>query len=352
MGAFDGVSRLRGAAVLAVALACAACGDPPVPPDASGPAVATESVRTPSGPVLDIRARPGLEGLAESVGNDPQLWRSMPGIPDSILAGKRVTVWFVEDLASLDSVGLGRKEPWVAGVADPGRRLIGLRVDGAQRNLDRLRAVYRHEAAHVALHAATGGNTSSWLQEGYAQFVSGTWDWREGWRLQFTLMRSGEGLLADIDGRFRSGRDPETAYILAYTAVDALRSLAGDAGLEALFGALRSGLSFDAAVRRVYGLTAEQFETRWRERVLDRYGWLYLLSRTAFVWLGVTLLVIGLGIARVRRDRRRLAEMKERERRESEALEAALRAVIRLHGRPGDPPPGDSGHVDEPSNVS
>ncbi len=352
MGTLDGVSRRRWIAGLAALAAMAGCSGESAGPGTSETAVAVDSARAPFAPELDVRAGPGLEGLAESIGNDRAIWRSMPGIPDSVLAGKRVVVWFVEDLASLDSVGLGRREPWVAGVADPARRLIGLRVDGAQRHVDRLRAVYRHEAAHVALHAATGGNASSWLQEGYAQIVSGTWDWREGWRLQFILMRGGEGMLADIDGRFRSGRDPETAYILAYTAVDALRSLSGDAGLEALFGALRSGRSFDAAVRQVFGLTAEQFETRWREKVLDRYGWLYLLSRTAVVWLGVTFLVIALGIARVRRDRRRLAEMKERERREAAALEAAVRAALRFRGSPGGASPGDAADVDESSNVS
>lgn len=340
------------ASTLAAGLVLVGCDGGPSEPYGTDTAVVAEASRPSSGPVLDIRAGPGLEGLAESVGNDRGLWGSMPGISDSVLAGQRVTIWFVEDLASLDSVGLGRREPWVAGVADPERRLVGLRVDGAQRNVDRLRAVYRHEAAHVALHAATGGNASRWLHEGYAQIVSGTWDWREGWRLQFTLMRGGEGLLADIDMRFRSGRDPETAYILAYTAVDALRSLAGEPGLRALFGALRSGRDFDAAVRDVYGLTAEQFEARWRDGVLDRYGWLYLLSRTAFVWLGVTVLIIALGVARVRRDRRRLAEMKERERRESAALEAAIRALLRLRETPSGSATTEGDGVDESSSVS
>jgi hypothetical protein len=198
---------------------------------------------------------------------------------------------------------------------------MALRVSGSQRNFDRLLAVYRHEAAHIALHAATGGNTPRWLHEGYAQMASGTWDWREGWRLQFTLMRGGQSILSDLDRRFRSGLEPQTAYILSYTAVDALRSLGGDPGLEGLFAALRRGDRLDAALREVYGLTAEQFERRWRERVLDRYGWLYLLSRTGFVWLAVTFLIIGLGVARIRHDRRRLAEMRERERGEGAAVD-------------------------------
>ncbi|MFW6088946.1 MAG: peptidase MA family metallohydrolase [Gemmatimonadota bacterium] len=314
MGARDGL--LRSSLLRVAVVALAACGHSADPGD---PAVAGSGAG-PSGPDLEVRADPGLQELARSVTETRGVWTSMPGIPDSVLAGRRVVVWFARDLSTLDSVGLGRPEPWVAGVADPGRRRIALGVAGSRRNLDRLLAVYRHEAAHVALHAATGGNVPRWLHEGYAQMASGTWDWREGWRLQFTLMRGGHSILSDLDRRFRTGLEPRTAYILSYTAVDALRALGGEAGLEALFQALHDGDRLDTALRRVYGLTADQFERRWRARVLDRYGWLYLLSRTGFVWLAVTFLVIGLGIARLRHDRRRLAEMRERERREA-ALE-------------------------------
>jgi len=299
------------------AVALAACGPATDPGDT---AVGGGGARAP-GPELEVRADPGLAELARSVTEAREVWTSMPGISDSVLAGRRVVIWFARDLSALDSVGLGRSEPWVAGVADPPRRRIALRVSGSQGNLDRLLAVYRHEAAHVALHAATGGNVPRWMHEGYAQMASGTWDWREGWRLQFTLMRGGQSVLSDLDRRFRTGVEPQTAYILSYTAVDALRALGGDAGLEALFAALRAGDRVDAALRRVYGITAEQFERRWRERVLDRYGWLYLVSRTGFVWLAVTLLIIGLGIARLRHDRRRLSEMRERERQEAAAIE-------------------------------
>lgn len=318
LGALRILGVLRAVVALGVVLGSgAACGELPEPED-------TRTGAAPGGgPRLEVRADPELEELARSIAGYGEVWTSMPGIADSILAGGRVVVWFVRDLSTLDSIGLGRSEPWVAGVADPSRRLIALRVGGPQRNIDRLLAVYRHEAAHVALHAATGGNVPRWLHEGYAQMVSGTWDWREGWRLQFTLMRGGQSMLTDLDRRFRSGVEPQTAYMLSYTAVDALRSMGGDAGLAALFADMRRGNRFDVALRRVYGITAEQFERRWRERVLDRYGWLYLLSRTGFVWLSVTLLIIALGIARIRHDRRRLAEMRERERREAAAAQQA-----------------------------
>lgn len=325
-------------ATLVAGLLAIGCADRPA---ADGSARAESSLR---GPDVTVRAVEGLGPLAEEVGLDARPWTGFPGIADSLLAGRAVTVWFVRDAATLDSLGLGPQEPWVAGVADPARGLVALRVDGPQRNLGPLRSVYRHEAAHVALHAATGGRASRWMQEGYAQMASGTWDWRQGWRLQFLLMRGGHAVLSDLDRRFRAGLDPENSYILAYTAVAALRDIGGEPGLRGLFGRLREGESFDAALRDVYGITEGQFEERWRKRVLDQYGWLYLASRTAVVWLAVTLLIIGLGIARVRRDRRRLAEMKERERRDAEALEQALR---RFYSRPGTERPD----VDGPPNV-
>jgi hypothetical protein len=47
---------------------------------------------------------------------------------------------------------------------------------------------------------------------------------------------------------------------------------------------------------------------------MDRYGWLYLLTRAALFWLLITVFVFVVGIRRFRHDRRRLQEMWEAER--------------------------------------
>ena len=271
-------------------------------------------------PLVEVRSEPRLESVAEAVGRDPAVWAPMPGIdsPIDLLDGAPVTVWFVEDLTRLDSLGLAAAEPWVAGVANPADRIIALRIDGPQRNLSVLRAVYRHEVAHVLLHAATGGNVPRWFHEGYAQAMSGTWNWNDGWRLHFVLLRRGQSVLGDLDRGLRGDMETRTAYLLSYTAVATLHEMAGDRGLSALFAELRGGRSFEAALRSVYGLTGSEFERRWRRQVLDRYGWLYLFSRTGLIWLVVAGLVFVLGISRVRRDRERLERMAAEERAEEE----------------------------------
>jgi len=46
---------------------------------------------------------------------------------------------------------------------------------------------------------------------------------------------------------------------------------------------------------------------------VDRYGWLYLLSRAGLFWLGVTALVLFVALRRSRRDRRRLDALRASE---------------------------------------
>lgn len=278
---------------------------------AGGP-VSDLAVPAPRGvPRVEVHSAPRFNAMAQAIGGDSLVWLAMPGIdsPADLMAGAHVTVWLVEDLTRLDSLGLVAAEKWVAGVADPAKRMIALRIDGPQRNLSVLRAVYRHEAAHVLLHAATGGNVPRWFHEGYAQAVSGTWNWNEGWRLHFYLLRHGQSILGNLDRELRSDLEPRAAYLLSYTAVATLSEMAGERGFSALFAELRGGKSFEASLRSVYGLTGRDFEQHWRRQVLDRYGWLYLFSRTGLIWVAVAGLVFGLGISRVRRDRDRLERM-------------------------------------------
>ena len=269
-----------------------------------------------SRPEYRIVAESGLEGVAESILSDPHATADFPGLgPPGNWIEDPVELIVVRDLDSLQAHGLGPPERWVAGLADPPARRIALRAGTELETLATLRTVFRHELAHLLVHAATGGNAPRWLHEGYAQYASGSWGFDDVWRIQLALFRGGSSTLRDVDLRFRSNsEDVRTAYLLSYTVVQELYDLGGDAGLAGLMQSLRAGDSPDAALRRVYGLTEEQFVRRWRTTVMDRYGWLYLLTRAALFWLLITVFVFVVGIRRFRHDRRRLQEMREAER--------------------------------------
>ena len=127
-----------------------------------------------------------------------------------------------------------------------------------------------------------------------------------------------------IDLRFP--RDPagaQLAYQLSYTAVQELWDLSGERGFAAFMHAVAEGQTTDGAFRSVFGITEGQFADRWQETVASRYGFLYTLSRTAFVWTGITLLLLWAGLRRRKIKRERLAELVEADRREA-AIAAAL----------------------------
>lgn len=266
------------------------------------------------------RAVDGLEGVARALAGRGELLRPMPGLGDPVpwileAARRPPTVYVLEDLGCLEALGLaGARPDWVAGVASFDGNWIALRAGPAEGGLRDVPTVYRHEVAHLALHAAAGGSVPRWLHEGYAQYAAGAWDWRQAWRLRFILFGSGNDLLDRLSLGFPGSESgARAAYLLSYTAVHELASISGTSGLASLFGAFRQGLDADLAMRRVYGLTLDQFEERWRKGVTQRYGILYILSRAAVFWTAVTLLLLWFGWRRKQRDRRKLQRMKEEE---------------------------------------
>jgi hypothetical protein len=277
-------------------------------------------------------AQPGLERLAEVLASQEAVFGPLPGVGrlDSALPAPPA-IYLVNDLECLEALGLGGALPdWVAGVASGDGSYLALRADPGRTNLGSLRVTLRHELAHLALRAATDGNVPRWLNEGYAQYAAGGWDWQEAWRLRLLMLRGGQGVLQELSLRFPS--DPQRArmaYLLSYTAVHEMVRLGGEAGLTATFQQLRSGATSDEALRRVFGLTESQFEARWKRTVTQRYGVLYVISRATFFWIAVTFLLLWLGWRRRRRDRAKMADLKEAERLEEELHRQAAENAAR-----------------------
>lgn len=299
--------------------------------------VEVETLGTP----FSWRAEPQLAGTARLLAGEAASRAPLPGIgdPTGVLPAPP-TIWVLEELDCLARHGLSGTQPdWVAGVASSAGGFVALRA-GGDRGLPSLRSVLRHELAHLALAAVTEDRAPRWLHEGYAQYASGSWDWREAWRLRFVLLVDRDDLLSSLSSSFP--RDPERAriaYLLSYTAVRELAALAGEGALAAFFEALGRGEGTDGSLRLVYGLTLDRFEERWRERVKARYGWLYLLSRISVFWLALTLLLVWVGRRRRLHNRRRMEALREAERGEEARGEHA--EPWREGGwRPGRPPRG------------
>ncbi len=288
-------------------------------------------------------ADPGLGRLARLLSEDPRLVAPMPGIGDVRETLRGATVRLTRDLACADESAPGAD--WVAGAAWPARAYVVVRAGGDVGAVEPVRRVLRHELAHLALHDATGGRTSRWLSEGYAQLAAGEWGNAQAWTLRLEFLR-GRVSLEDLSLGFPAHQDgAAAAYLLSYTAVQQLLEMGGEPGLRALFERMAGGARFDSALRTVYGLTEDQFERRWGRAVSSRYGVLYVLSRAAVFWIGMTLLLLWVGGRRRRRDRSKLERMRREEAEEAvdvwvrgEAFDEAEYTINEWH--PDDDKPG------------
>jgi hypothetical protein len=237
----------------------------------------------------------------------------LPGLPPAA-ARLTGTVVLAPSPALFDSLTGGAPE-WSAGVAIPSLQRIILPAFASERTpLGDPIVAFRHEIAHLALHAYLPGAIPRWFDEGYATWVSGGWDESSGWRLRLALLQGRAPPLDSISLAWpRLERDAELAYLLSASAVRHLATRSGEDAFAALLAAWRREGSLDAALRSVYQMTPLQYEREWRAMVRKRYGWLLALSQVGVFWAAFALLILILGTLRRRRNRERLAALRAEE---------------------------------------
>jgi hypothetical protein len=238
----------------------------------------------------------------------------MPGLPPDILARGEITVFLAPDGAVFDSLAPGVPD-WSGGITFPEGDRIVLPTFAPRAGGQPLPVVLRHELAHIALTRYLGSGVPRWFHEGYAQLASGSWGAKNAWTLRLNILVGRNPSLESISLDFRSGRvEADQAYMLSYTAVEYLQRLGGTRGFTRLLEAWKQQGDLDLGIRRTYGLTLGQFERMWRRDVARRFGWLLVVTQTAFYWTALTILLLVMGYWKRRRDRQKLA-----------ALEAASR---------------------------
>jgi hypothetical protein len=283
-----------------------------------------------------ILAFPDDAQLARSLLRSASARDTFPGLPRS---RDDVLVIIAPDRRRFREL-IGSSVPeWGAAVAFPQSRRIVMQGRRASSSAGDPIRVLRHELAHLALFEALGDLPPRWFDEGYASFAAEEWNRDQVLATNVGLALRGMPRLDSLDAGFTAGAQrAAAAYAMSYRAVAELAALDPERGLSIFLTQWRETGRFDTAVRLAYGLTAAQFEDRWRKRTRRRYGALALFADLTFGSLLLVLLVGPLYVIRRRRDRRRMAALvradAEADRREAAgAIEALLRSL------PPAPPP-------------
>lgn len=225
---------------------------------------------------------------------------------------------------------------WGAAVAFPDSRRVVMQGRSAGSDAGDPRSVLRHELAHLALHEYLGDLAPRWFDEGYASYAARETGRDDALAANVALAIKGTPTFAQLDSEFMQGSTTaQTAYALAYGAVDQLASLDTAHGLSRFFQTWKREASIERAIRESYGITMSEYERRWQRQTRRRYGGLALIGDVTLGGLVLLLILLPLYIARLQRDRRRMAALVAAdEAAERAARQSALEALLR-----GDEPP-------------
>jgi hypothetical protein len=282
-----------------------------------------------AGPVrLVVEDQPGLPPAARRLSGEPHVW--VAGVMD--LVGIAEPGPPIRVVLAPESSPLAREVPsWVSGYTDGVSNVVVLLPERTPSYPDGgLEEVLAHEVAHVLIYRASAGrNVPRWFNEGVAMLAGRSYRLRDQTQLALGLLSGEKVPLWNLDDLFRGDRwQVERAYALSGALVQDLLDRYGTGLPSALFSRVAGGLSFDEALRRTTGATlVDVGESFWaRQGVLKR--WIPVLTSTAVLWFGITVLAV---MAAVKRRRDRAAEA------ERQAAEEAASPPL----TEGGPPPDD-----------
>lgn len=200
--------------------------------------------------------------------------------------------------------------PWIAGYTTGAGGVVVLFPARAPTYPDSsLEDVLRHEIAHVLAARATAGHPlPRWFDEGLAMIAGNSWGLDDRSRVMLALLVDGELSLAELDRRFGAGeRQVASAYAIAGAMVREMVQRSGAAAPGRILAGVAAGLPFASAFAQATGTPLAAFEADfWSGHSLRR--WLPLMTSSATLWLGITLLAL----AAARRRRLRAAALRER----------------------------------------
>jgi hypothetical protein len=220
--------------------------------------------------------------------------------------------------------------PWISGFAQASVGRVVLFPSRVPAYPDRaLEGLLTHEVAHVLVHrAAAGQPVPRWFDEGLAMAAAREGDLGDRARLAIAAISDDSLPLARVDRAFAGGETAaKGAYALARDVVHELIERHGRAAPAAILARVARGTTFRVAFRETTGVGLTEFEMEyWRRRTFwDR--WLPIVTSSALLWGGISILAIGAFRRRRARDVARYLRWEEEEAR------AELAALQR--GEPG-----------------
>jgi len=275
---------------------------------------ATAALARPTPPELIIEAPDELRVAAQRIrGTDRN--RLAVGME---LLGRRGPEDPIKVILAVEDSPATRNVPsWVAGYAYGSLGTVVLLPGRTPSYPDTsLEELLRHEVAHVlTARAASGRPLPRWFNEGVAMIAGGSWSLQDRSRMTLAMLTGSPVPLAEVSRLFQGGRrSASRGYALSEAFVRLLLQRHGTGVVGDILSGVALGLPFEEAFHRATGhALAAAEKVFWRQESIW-YRWVPVLTSSATLWLGITLLALVAFRRRRSRDKALYRQWEEEER--------------------------------------
>lgn len=247
---------------------------------------------------------PGLESLgARLAGIEPERIRSVVDLVGGSGSDEPIRVF----LAAEDSLAGRSTRPWIAGYAiGEASRIVIFPARIPSYPHSSLEEVLLHELSHVlSARRAEHQPLPRWFNEGLAMAAGSPWGLGDRSRLALAFRKTP---LRELSRAFEGNQtEVGRAYVLAGAIMNDILRQHGRGSAARTLDGVALGLPFDEAFRRATGESLSTTQNSFWRRYSIWYRWIPLLTSSATLWIGITVLAL----LAFRRRRARDAELRQ-----------------------------------------
>jgi hypothetical protein len=230
----------------------------------------------------------------------PDLQEKLGVVPD-----RPASIYLASSQGEFDHLTEQKLPTWSQGVSFPETGSIVLKSPQFSHDVQTFQTTAAHEMAHLLIARKAGIGVPRWLNEGLALMLSGEGPGKPLLPLSRAIW---SGKLISLDEVEQVDVFPhsnaELAYVESYNAVEYLVKQYGWEALRRILGDMGQNHSWNEALFRETELDQAGFEAAWRTNLEKSYRWMILLDAQTLVFVGMTALVLVIGVIGLRRRRK------------------------------------------------
>ena len=212
---------------------------------------------------------------------------------------------------------------WTAAVTIFPKQIIVLKTPGlTNTTLRQYRETVEHEFIHLYQGLFVPLNiTPAWFNEGWADYISRPYDIQSRIILSRAIIKNRVIPLSKLaDFLTYNHVQAELAYAESSSLIEFLLVVYGEHIIHDIFSDMAITKNFYVTLQRLTDTEIDIFEYRWKQYIVSRYRWIFLLDIQYIIWLIIPLLLIIVYFIKGHRNKKIVRQWNIEETNENEIL--------------------------------